>query len=58
MPETEPVKIVVADISAWMHEKVEGECHSEEIRVMVERIYDLRRWIYKLAVNKKMREIE
>jgi hypothetical protein len=26
--------------------------------MIVERIYDLRRWIYKLAVNKKMREIE
>ena len=58
MPETESVKIVVADISAWMDEKVEGECHSEERRVMDERIDDLRRWIYKLAVNKKMREIE
>jgi len=57
-PEHETTKIIVADISPWMDERIVGECNSEESKVMIERIDDLRRWIYKIAVNKKMREIE
>lgn len=54
LPETTPLKILIADVTDWASECFEGEVLHNGSCLIIEKVKEVWRWVYKLAIIKKM----